>query len=411
MKRISCTVLVVLTLTLWGCQSSDQRQMSGEGASIATVATTPKTIDIPPPVVPQAVNGQVDLRRLGDASLIVEMTYPAITDGDTVRVSWYYGSSYYEAPIQTVGATRPVIFTIPNSTVVASKGASVRLRAEYFYPGGDHSQISAVLPVSVIETQPPTDPGEKVADDLNTRYANTSLTCTGNTPAYYCNGVIIRSTQDGSYDPWNPSPKAISLGGVSFSYMRRDAYVTSLYHASGFTFLPQEQAKGKIVEYLCIYAYDAGTLVGPRGEKGCGLKPRSAPRADVSSCASVNVRTVAQWYAYTKTIQNRDYQCSLSTADATQFAASFQVRANRPPNMDALWNEMMVKTWDQDIPGSLPLESFFYTSAAGLAEAKIYQQKYRARTGNGWLPIIKLDLTKLNANPFSYNEADQAVQQ
>ncbi|MDE1195370.1 MAG: hypothetical protein PW896_09375 [Pseudomonas sp.] len=78
--------------------------------------------------------------------------------------------------------------------------------------------------------------------------------------------------------------------------------------------------------------------------------------------------------------------------------------------MDALWNEMMVKTWDQDIPGSLPLESFFYTSAAGLAEAKIYQQKYRARTGNGWLPIIKLDLTRLNANPFSYNAADQAVQ-
>jgi len=409
MKRISCTALVVIMLTLWGCQSSDPNQASGEGTLISTVATTPPQI-VPPPVLPQAVGGQLDLRTLAGTGAIVQMTYPTITNGDNVRVSWI-GSSYYESPLQTVGVTRPVTFIIPYSIVAASKGEDVQVKAHYVFPGGNYL-TSIPFKVTVVETSPPANSGEQVAYELNTRYANTSLTCTGNTPAYYCNGVIIRSTQSGSYDPWNPSPAADTLGGVSFSYMRRDAYVTSLYHASGFTFLPQEQAnaQGKIAEYLCIYAYDAGTLVGPRGEKGCGLKPRSAPRADVSSCASVNVRTVAQWYAYTKTIQNRDYQCSLSTADATQFAASFQVRANRPPNMDALWNEMMVKTWAQNIPTSLPLESFFYVSTAGLAEAKTYQTKYRERTAGKWLPIIKLDLTKLNGNPFSYNSSDQAIQ-
>jgi hypothetical protein len=86
MKRISCTALVVIMLTLWGCQSSDPNQASGEGTLISTVATTPPQI-VPPPVLPQAVGGQLDLRTLAGTGAIVQMTYPTITNGDNVRVS------------------------------------------------------------------------------------------------------------------------------------------------------------------------------------------------------------------------------------------------------------------------------------------------------------------------------------
>lgn len=365
-----------------------------------------QTVDAAP-VVPSANGGQLDLKNLAGQPLKVTYTYNGIAAGHTVGIRWA-GNPVYDTPHPVIGATpRPLEFTIPYDKVKLEKDKTVQLTASVGIGDGQLA-VSPALALKVIDTRPR---GEDVAADLNARYMDTRMACDNNAPAYYCNGIIIRSTQNGNYDPWNPSPAAIKLGGVSFSYMRKDAYVSSLYHVSGFTFMPQEKAiaEGKSVDYLCIYAYDAGTLVGIRGAQGCGLKPRSALDGDVSTCRSVGVQTVAQWYAYTRTIPNRDYQCSLSTADATQFAASFQVRSQRPPNMEAFWNEMMVKLWPQNVPANLPLESFFYTTETGRAEAKIYQSKYTARTGQ-WLPVIRLNLSNLAASPFSYSTADQAIQ-
>jgi hypothetical protein len=72
---------------------------------------------------------------------------------------------------------------------------------------------------------------------------------------------------------------------------------------------------------------------------------------------------------------------------------------------------VLIKVWAAGIPEQLPLQAFYYQNATGLPEAKEYQRKYIARTAGQWLPVIKLDPTKFNGNPFSYNEADQAVQQ
>ncbi len=57
-----------------------------------------------------------------------------------------------------------------------------------------------------------------------------------------------------------------------------------------------------------------------------------------------------------------------------------------------------------------PAISFSYKNTTGLAEAKSYQQKYAARSGGKWLPIVKLDLAKLDAYPFRYNPTDQPIQ-
>jgi hypothetical protein len=370
------------------------------------VQVTSSDMSLPAPALTNLQGGVIDIGRY-PGNLTATVTYPDIHPGQKVFVRWK-GMSEYSAPIQTASTGNSLTFLIPAPALKGDLAGSGTL--EYVVDiDGAVQRVSELLRVAVTST---ISAGQQVANELNARYADTANVCKDSKPAYYCNGVIIRSTENGNYDPWNPSPAAQRLGGVSFSYMRKDSYVNDLYHRSGFTFLPQEVAvsRGKQVDYLCIYAYDAGTLVGVRGAQGCGLKPRSAPLRDISTCGSLGVRTVAQWYAYTRTLANRDYQCSLSTADATQFATSFQVRANRPSNMEALWNEMMAKLWPQNIPSSLPLESFFYKSAAALPEAKIYQTKYAARTAGGWLPIIKLDLTKLNGSPFSYNAGDQAIQ-
>ncbi len=132
--------------------------------------------------------------------------------------------------------------------------------------------------------------------------------------------------------------------------------------------------------------------------------------ADLSTCASVNADTSTSWNTYTRQLTHPSYQCSLSTQSATQFAASLTAREYPMPMMYSTWNELLIKVWRAGIPAQLPMQAFYYQNAAGLPEAKVYQQKYEARTGGEWLPIIKLDVTKLNGNPFSYNPADQALQ-
>lgn len=133
---------------------------------------------------------------------------------------------------------------------------------------------------------------------------------------------------------------------------------------------------------------------------------------DQSTCATMGAQTLPGWLAFTSRLTNRLQQCSLSTLDAAQFAVSLKARESAvPTSVYSTWNELLIKVWPAGIPARLPLEAFYYQNAAGLAEAKIYQTKYVAKTGGLWLPVIKLDPAKFNGNPFSYSATDQAVQQ
>jgi hypothetical protein len=139
---------------------------------------------------------------------------------------------------------------------------------------------------------------------------------------------------------------------------------------------------------------------------------RNVPKlADLSTCSSVNAATLTEWNIYTVKLTHPSHQCSLSAQTATQFETSIQARGYAMPVMYSTWNELLIKVWDAGIPEQLPLQAFYYQNATGLPEAKEYQRKYVAKTAGQWLPVIKLDPTKFNGNPFSYNEADQAVQQ
>lgn len=351
----------------------------------------------------EAPNGSLNADTLtGPAT--VEITDSAIHAGDTVGIK-AVGVTTYDSPYPPANGSGPLHYSLTNAFVRANIGRSITLTYSYKVGGTGDLHISAPITVSV--TSANVGNGPQVAANLNTRYRNTAATCAGNTPAYHCNGVVIRSTIPGAYDPWDPSPAAIRLGAVSFSYMRLDAHVDHLYHGSGFTFYAQDQVPASKLRpnYLCSYAWDPGTADNGHSANGCGLKTR----ADQSSCRAVGVVTPQQWQAYPPHREKiRDYQCSLSTADPQEFQTSISVRAQRPPLFENIWNEIVIALWGQGQGATLPLEAFFYTDA-NLNEARTYQTKFKARTAQ-WLPIIKLDLTQLNANPFSYSAADQAVQ-
>ena len=365
------------------------------------------------PVIPVARQGQVDLKDLAGQPLKITYSYTGIAPGHRVGLRWA-GNPVYDTPHPPIGATpRPLEFTIPYDKVRQEKDKTVLISASVGVDNG-RLVISPTLSVKVVASL---SKGEEAANDLNTRYNDVRASCQNNQPAYYCSGVTLRSTVHGNYDPWDPSPSGVKVGGVSFSYMRKDTYITDFLYSSGFLLLDQEHAlsENKALTYLCIYAYDSYTLHG-NTNKGCGFKPRAV---DASSCASAGVRTATQWYNYTERLSHQMYQCSLSTTDAAQFYTSIQVRARKPVLPTPVgygYNELMIGTWPQNSGKQLPIQAFFYkanapagNTATALAEAKIYQSKYMTRTSI-WVPVIKIDFSHVKDNPFSYNPADQAVQ-
>ena len=451
------------------------------------VISQPRTITVingtpvgqyPAPTVPSATAGQLDLKTLAGKPLKVTYTYDGIAAGHTVGIRWA-GNPVYDTPHPVIGATpRPLEFTIPYDKVRLEKDKTVQLTASVG-TGSGQLTFSPALSLKVIDSRPR---GEEVAADLNARYNDTSAACAGNTPSYYCNGVTIRGTDNGNYDPWDPSPTQVSKGSVSFSYLRKDSKVTKLARTSGYALLSQDQAivQGKEREYLCSYAHDAWTDIVGRPSFGCGLQPgynqdlinlltanpqlvdllRNHPEvleqlinnqepnrqvlqevktgtrklipelgkllresekklereaskthlADVSTCATVNASTPATWKAYTGRLSHPRKQCSLSAKAADQFNTSVKVREYAIPGINSPWNELLIKIWPKGIPAQLPLAAFYYQDGAGLTAAKAYQTKYDSRTGGQWLPIIKFDAARLNANPFSYSASDQAIQ-
>ena len=415
MKRLATTLLTYAFLSLSITAHADQITPSPESSLPPAVMTAvteqasgslihAQTANSTFQVV-EAFNGTLDADALSTQAT-VKVAYPTLDARDTVGIRWG-GIAVRDSPIQTATSSGELNFAVPKAWVSENIGRSVTLTYSYKEGGTGALYTSAPINLQIAGTTPI---GQQVAVNLNARFKSTVEKCSNDTPAYYCSGVMLRSTETGNYDPWDPSPSAVKLDGVSFSYIRSDAYVNSFYHNHGFVFLPQEQAiaKGQAPDYLCIYAYDAGTIVGARSDKGCGLKVRSLNAADLSSCSAKGVRTPAQWYAYTQEIPNRDYQCSLSTKDAVQFATSLKVRASKPNNMDSIWNEVMVKTWPQGAGVNLPIEAFFYTDN-GLSGAKTAQTKFKQKT-NLVIPIVRVDFSKSASGPFSYEATDQAVQ-
>jgi hypothetical protein len=263
--------------------------------------------------------------------------------------------------------------------------------------------------------------GVVAAERLNNKYANLTNDCDGKA-AYYCSGVMLRVTgTKPSYHAWDPSPNSVKMGGVSFSYLRRDLGIEILVwsETQGFIFKDSETAE-KLGAYpiplLCSYPSDGNTFSRPTNG-GCG--PNGNFPQTSHPCPEVGVTTLDQWKVHYRSVGGSGYfsarnqnQCSF-TSDKDQFAISLQARNNfeRPSEERPYHNEIMLKTWPAGIPKELPIAAFFYlykaSRAVGLEGAKYAQQDYFNETGD-LLPVVRVTLIDGADTAFSFHNAEQS---
>ncbi|NID06936.1 hypothetical protein HBF26_18760 [Luteibacter jiangsuensis] len=269
-------------------------------------------------------------------------------------------------------------------------------------------------------------PGPTVAQHLTDRYQSTAPNCKKTStdpnplPAVLCSGILLRATKRGAgYYVWNPNPGSSTPNGVPFSWLRRDSGFSSLVfnYTNGFIILPVFFADDPADGYTqlivrCVFPFDGATNNRTGGDRdGCG---QYGTQAGTGPCQPQGITTAAQWLAKFQNGGLYGNQCGFrllpGTANAWQaFQAQTEIRTAMSSRF-ALHNEVIVGTWAQD-DRKLPLEAFFYI-AGGLAEAKANQVDFKTRTGR-WVPVIniKLPTTPGGAATFTFNMADQGIQQ
>jgi hypothetical protein len=238
--------------------------------------------------------------------------------------------------------------------------------------------------------------GYQVASRLNARYEHTSPTCQTGKSAYFCNGVLLRGSQaSAAFHMWNPSPMSVGNGGVSFTYLRRDAGLTKPVYSQGFLIRESFAPAANPLNVMCAYPFDGATS-----------RPQDTCRIRGDLCDELGITTVQAWA--TRYASAPRSSCAFNI-DPAQFQLSIDVRPTAP-NGDG-WNEVMIQTWPQDIPLKIPLEAFYYSlkahyNANGLAQAQFAQRDYFQSTGR-FLPIVLVDLEATADQVFRYNPADQ----
>ncbi len=157
-------------------------------------------------------------------------------------------------------------------------------------------------------------------------------------------------------------------------------------------------------QVLCYFPIDGDTF--DRKDKGCGAyvmgNPSSIP------CQAQGITTAKQWVKqYYSIHKNNKYQCGFDVrGNAAAFIQGIKVRSliDLPLN-----NELILATWDQNIPDKLPISAFFYR-VGGLKDAQHDQKDFYKVTGK-IIPIIRIDLPsdKNQDIKFSYSQEDQSI--
>ncbi|KHA70414.1 halovibrin HvnC [Pseudomonas chlororaphis] len=271
--------------------------------------------------------------------------------------------------------------------------------------------------------------GPQVVEWLNTLYNSKFQNCheSANQPAFLCSGIIFRVTDKRpgeTHHVWNPSPTSVKNGGVSFSYLRADSKYGRLAwgHGNGFMLYPIFGApQDKVdLDVLCSFPIDGWTW---NRTTPCGHHasyPTTSQR-----CQSSGVSTAEQWKNVWDNSPNSHHirQCGFDVSEATgkpaavPFYQSVRARGmlSQNPTHFTEQNEVVVKTWPQNLQDTLPLMAFFFIAGggnAGLPEAQGNQQDfYNSTTRRIWVPVIRLfpPSTPTSEATFQYVESDQLV--
>ncbi|MEB0168977.1 hypothetical protein QN389_17840, partial [Pseudomonas sp. CCC4.4] len=133
-------------------------------------------------------------------------------------------------------------------------------------------------PQAIKGVQPPAD----VLEAMNRNYGESQNNCREYGTSlprghYYCSGVLLRTVDDGNFDPWTYSPSSIALGATSYSWIRQDISNKTLYHPAGLILRNKAEGNSHGLQaldtgFICLYPFDAGTLANPNNHQGCGVR-------------------------------------------------------------------------------------------------------------------------------------------
>lgn len=238
--------------------------------------------------------------------------------------------------------------------------------------------------------------GYQVADRLNVRFARTGTTCTGGQAAYFCNGVLLRTTDVGDFHAWNPSPASINGNGVSFHYFRADLH-TAIYKPQGFVMREQSYPVPEPLTLRCAFPFDAHT--GGQADI-CTFRP---------SCASLNIHTPQAWAA---AYASKPISSCYFDNSADDFQLSIEVR-NANKSVDPYgWNEVILAAWRPNAGRDLPLEAFVFMpnhdGGNGLDGARVFQEDY-VLTDQRYIPVLEVHPDATDGRVFTYNPQDQHI--
>ena len=256
--------------------------------------------------------------------------------------------------------------------------------------------------------------GAATAQALNARYIDDRQNC-GNTsiPSFLCSGVILRATTySTSYDPWDASPAAQQKDGVSFSYLRKDAKFARLAYAltNGFIFypifdIPPDKIK---LEVFCAFVIDGWT--NDRPDHGCGATPGYAVSKPSHESG---ILTASDWQNHYRDVGGVSQRlCGFNVRDSANdhagpsFYQALQAKStgSLAETLFTQQNEIVIKSWTDDVDGGLPIQAFFYLkdSASGLAEAQDIKRRFLAKTGID-VPLIRLTLPSLSSQDAHFD--------
>lgn len=268
---------------------------------------------------------------------------------------------------------------------------------------------------------------------INKNYNEDTTSCTeygtGKARGYYwCTGVLVRTTDNGGFKPWESSPTALRLQATSYSWIRHDLRTSGLYRPAGFVLLNQADIISGVVPGLsyakdavrCVYPFDAWTTrTMNRGEGGCDFEGTglgySASYDDSGTCArKLGLSTSDQWNSNFNSVGQVHYnQCSWS-ADNQQGWRNMIASHNAYP-AQSQWNEVMLYNYATAYTEQgyeqmrLWTVAYFYdiARAGGLSDAQAFQRRMAA-TGKR-VPILRLSFAAPAAQRFQFQEADQVT--
>lgn len=269
--------------------------------------------------------------------------------------------------------------------------------------------------------------GEKIACQITQDYNNTAESC-GNGDydiAAKCSGVVIRGTSGNlnrTYHSWEASPESLKNGGISFSYLRKDAKFKRLAYdyGTGFIFYPEHFSHGQAsINILCGYPLDAGT--GNRSNKGCG--PASDSRLSCN-LLDAQINTGDDWvkmiYEHAKTehdfcsfILNDEIDAHLGAKKGftVMLDAMKALNSQKDNKSFSEQNELRLEAWPK-MKKDIPLEAFFYLPGHpdALKSAQKDQSEFKTFSGR-IVPVIRLTLPQAPEADavFKYRKEDQLM--